>query len=256
MQNYDYLRVKNFERYQHYSKRKPPWIKLYFSLLSDPDFVGMTDASKLHTIAIMLLASQYDNKIPFNKAWIQRAIFANTRINWNEVLSSGFVICYQDASTMLATRKHVASTDTEVQKYRSTEVQNIGEHDSVASIFTELPCTGPRKSFSVTNEYVEEMKNLYPGIDIEKETLAAKAWLINNPTKAKTYSGITKYLGNWYSRAQNNGHHLQNTNSSSNNVSAKSPEINVGESEITEKDETAVQKALEIRRQRGLDGGI
>ena len=39
-------------------------------------------------------------------------------------------------------------------------------------------------------------------------------------------------------------------------LQAKSSDIYIGKSEVIERDETAVQKALEIRRQRGLDRGI
>jgi hypothetical protein len=50
---------------------------------------------------------------------------------------------------------------------------------------------------------IENMKILYPGVDIEEETLRAKGWLINNPKKGKTYDGMTRFLGNWYTREQN-----------------------------------------------------
>src|SRR5690606_19747530 len=33
-----YLTVKNFERFQHYKDRNPPWIKLYNDLLDDYEF--------------------------------------------------------------------------------------------------------------------------------------------------------------------------------------------------------------------------
>jgi len=133
----EYLKVKNFEKYQHYSHRRPPWIKLYWRLLGDQQFVNMTDASKLHTIAIMLLASQHDNRIPFDKPWIARAIFANNRINWDEVLSSGFVICYQDASNLLATCAQHAIADTEVQNNRITETEDASAAVDLEDVITQ-----------------------------------------------------------------------------------------------------------------------
>ena len=30
-----HLRVRNWERYQHYKERNPPWIKLYVELLDE-----------------------------------------------------------------------------------------------------------------------------------------------------------------------------------------------------------------------------
>jgi len=125
MKTNEFLRVKNFEKYQHYSKRNPPWIKLYYRILSDPEFSIMSAASKMHTIAIMLLASQHDNKIPFNKKWIAQVIIANERINWDEIFSSGFVICYQDASVALASRKRSAITETETETETETDISIV-----------------------------------------------------------------------------------------------------------------------------------
>ncbi len=61
--------VKNFERFQHYKDRSPPWIKLYNELLDDYGFGRLPDASKMHLVAIWLLASRNDNKIPHDAEW-------------------------------------------------------------------------------------------------------------------------------------------------------------------------------------------
>jgi len=76
---------------------------------------------------------------------------------------------------------------------------------SAEEIFTEIPCKGQVKIFQVSKQYLQEMRSLYPGIDIEKETLRAKGWIINNPSLGKTSRGMTRFLGSWYSKAQNNG---------------------------------------------------
>ena len=56
--------VINFEKYQHYRNRTPPWIKLYNRLLDDYAFGRLPDASKAHLVAIWLLASRSDNRVP------------------------------------------------------------------------------------------------------------------------------------------------------------------------------------------------
>ena len=52
----NYLRVKNWEKFQHYKDRTPPWIKLYRDLLNDYEFSCLQDASKAHLMLIWLLA--------------------------------------------------------------------------------------------------------------------------------------------------------------------------------------------------------
>jgi len=68
----NYIRVKNWNEYQHYKDRSAPWIKLHKELLSSHFWVMGSDASKLLAICIMLLAQRNDNKIPADKIYIKR----------------------------------------------------------------------------------------------------------------------------------------------------------------------------------------
>lgn len=103
------FRVKNFETFQHYKDRAPPWIKLYNELLDDYEFGLLPDASKMHLVAIWLLASRSENKIPFDPAWVARRINATEKVNLQLLADRGFILIdqelhsvEQDASTPLA----------------------------------------------------------------------------------------------------------------------------------------------------------
>ena len=52
MTNTAVFRVKNFENFQHYKDRNPPWIKFYNEVLDDYDIGRLPDASKAHLFAI------------------------------------------------------------------------------------------------------------------------------------------------------------------------------------------------------------
>lgn len=56
------LRIRNWQKYQHYSKRRPPWIKLHFSTLSSKDWVMSDECTRLLAIVCMLVASQSEYK--------------------------------------------------------------------------------------------------------------------------------------------------------------------------------------------------
>jgi hypothetical protein len=116
-------------------------------------------------------------------------------------------------------------------------------------IFCELPCSGKPKTFQVTKAYIAEMQALYPGVDVERETLQAKAWLINNPIRQKTHTGMTRFLGNWYGKSQNETKGLR---------VVANPGLTVGKSDVEDDgiDREAIKKALEIRKQRGLDSDL
>lgn len=86
------LSVKNFERYQHYKDRTPPWIKLYNDLLDDYEFSVLPDASKAHLMLIWLLASRSQNQIPYDARWIANKIGATEPVDLDVLLKSGFLI--------------------------------------------------------------------------------------------------------------------------------------------------------------------
>jgi hypothetical protein len=122
--------VKNFERFQHYKDRAPPWIKLYNELLDDYEFGRLPDASKMHLIAIWLLASRSDNKIPYDAAWVARRINANTKVDLTLLACSGFIVvdqqlqtAEQDASSALADCKQDACLEGEERREREETEQ-------------------------------------------------------------------------------------------------------------------------------------
>jgi hypothetical protein len=87
--------VKNFEKFQHYKDRAPPWIKLYNGLLEDYEFGGLPDASKMHLIAIWLLASRSENKIPFDPKWVSNRINATEPVDLALLAKRGFIVVDQ-----------------------------------------------------------------------------------------------------------------------------------------------------------------
>ena len=86
-----YLRVPNWEDYQHYKDRSPPWIKLHNQLLEDFEFCVLPDASKAHLTAIWMLASRTNNKIPYDSGWIAQKISATEAVDLETLLNSGFL---------------------------------------------------------------------------------------------------------------------------------------------------------------------
>lgn len=87
--------VKNFDKFQHYKDRSPPWIKLYNELLDDYAFGQLDDASKWHLVAIWLLASRSTNKIPLDSGWVSRRINASEPVDLEILETSGFIIADQ-----------------------------------------------------------------------------------------------------------------------------------------------------------------
>jgi len=103
-----YIRIKNWETFQHYKDRHPPWIKLHNELLSSRTWVSMDDAGRVLAIAIMLLASRTDNSIPCDEDYLMRVAYLHKRPNIKPLVECGFIeIINEDgahASRVLANR--------------------------------------------------------------------------------------------------------------------------------------------------------
>lgn len=67
-----FLKVRNWEQFQHYKDRSAPWVKLYRDLLTSESWVLGTDTSRLVQVASILLAVRYENLIPLNWALLKR----------------------------------------------------------------------------------------------------------------------------------------------------------------------------------------
>lgn len=95
--NERFLRVRNFEKFQHYNLKNlkgdphPSWIKIYYKLLHDRRFYRLPDAQKFHVVGFFLLASQHDNKLPFDLDWIQDEMNATDKIDLQAMLDSRFI---------------------------------------------------------------------------------------------------------------------------------------------------------------------
>ena len=122
-----YFEVKNFENFQHYKDRNPPWIKLYNCLLEDYDFSRLQDASKMHLIAIWLLASRSDNKLPYDKEWIKSRINATEEVDLDLFLQLNFINKINDDSNMLAECKQDAIPEKrrEEREKENTKKENL-----------------------------------------------------------------------------------------------------------------------------------
>lgn len=75
----------------------------------------------------------------------------------------------------------------------------LDEDQDETSIFISLPRIGG-KDFPVTQDVVDQYKQLYPAIDVEQQLRAMKAWLLSNPANGK--KNISRFVNNWLSKQQ------------------------------------------------------
>ncbi|MDX0310547.1 hypothetical protein GOC54_05330 [Sinorhizobium meliloti] len=84
-------KVRNWEQFQHYKDRNPPWIKLHFALLSSEDWVTLDDASKLLAVVCMLIASRNNGMVPNNPAYLKRVAYLDRLPKLKPLIDCGFL---------------------------------------------------------------------------------------------------------------------------------------------------------------------
>lgn len=105
---------KNWDKFQHYKDRNPPWIKLHRDLLIDKEFMRLPLASKALAPMLWLLASEDVNgvfeadldQLEFRLRLTQKELNSGLK----PLIDNGFFL---DASTMLAVSLQDAIPETE-----------------------------------------------------------------------------------------------------------------------------------------------
>ena len=88
-------------------------------------------------------------------------------------------------------------------------VTTIAPNDSVP----ESSAPAPVENFplnngdnhEVTDSDVGQYRKLYPAVDVEQELRNMKGWIIANPMRRKTASGIRRFINTWLAKEQNRG---------------------------------------------------
>lgn len=126
-----YLSVKNWDRFQHYKDRDPPWIKLYRDTFTTESWVLGTDLSRLVQLASTMLAARYGNKIPLNFRLVAKV--ASLDCGESEFMAAvahlvdhNFLEIHEDidprkksASALLAKCSSETETETETEERRT-----------------------------------------------------------------------------------------------------------------------------------------
>lgn len=87
-----------------------------------------------------------------------------------------------------------------------------------AEILIRLPMISGEE-FAVTRQYVEELKNLYPAVDIEQAFRNMRGWLDSNPKNRKTPRGIKRFITGWIAREQDRAPRTERRSSFTSNTS-------------------------------------
>ena len=182
-----FFSVKNLSKYQHYKDRNPPWIKLYNSILDDYTFANLPDPSKAHLLAIMLLASRYNNKIPLDAKWVATKINATHPVDFDLLQKAGFIIKDQHCSDLLAKRYQNALPERETERETETEREKNYRSKIFETWWKEFPNKkAKKKALSIFNGILKRreatIEELTEGLARYKNCEEVKNGYVKHPT--------------------------------------------------------------------------
>ncbi len=87
------MKISNWDTWQTFRKDRgtPPWIKVYRNLLSNEQWVELSDAEKGHLVSIWILAADKDGTIPDSPKMIQRMAMLDSKPNLSKFIELGFL---------------------------------------------------------------------------------------------------------------------------------------------------------------------
>lgn len=158
------MRVKNWDSFQHYKDRSPPWIKLHKALLDDFDFQLLPLASRALAPMLWLLASEnmhgdIDNdpkRLAFRLRWSVQDVIDGMK----PLLDSGFIV---DDSNVLAVCYQSACPEAEAKTEAKTEAKRERDEKKGVASASRLPA-----EWSPTDADIAYCKTERPDINVAR----------------------------------------------------------------------------------------
>lgn len=119
MTQMQYVAIKNWEKFQHYAKRTPPWIKLHTSLLTDYEYNSLSTEYRLTIVLLWLYAAKVDNYIPLDNSYVANEIKLPNMVPLETLIEDGWV--YIVDSTRQRRDRGEAETEGNGREYKRRE---------------------------------------------------------------------------------------------------------------------------------------
>jgi len=172
------MKIRNWEKFQHFKDRNPPWIKLYRGLLDDPDWHQLDPQSAKILVMLWLIASENHGELPESKRLSFRLRISEKDLQKSLERLQAWL--YQDDIKMISTRYQVDIPETETETERETERETETEdgkseifpcpHDEIVSLYhsmlpelQQMKIWSPQRQSLLRGRWREIVSDLKPG---------------------------------------------------------------------------------------------
>lgn len=119
------IRIRNWRKFQHYSNRRPDWIKLHSELLDKIEYRQLPDTSKAQLVSLWLLAARLNDDVESDAEVCADPTYLSnltgckfTSQALQVLVSAGFI---ERASEPLADRLQTACLERDIEREKSRE---------------------------------------------------------------------------------------------------------------------------------------
>ncbi len=124
-----FLSIKNFEKYQSFTGKNPPWFKIHKSMFGDREFIKLSTHSRYLYVGLIHLAVESGNKIYNDSTWIgQRLYIPTTEVKLTPLYRAGFLTTsnlYRTLSESESERE--SESETEERQSENPSSQKVVE---------------------------------------------------------------------------------------------------------------------------------
>jgi len=168
-----------------------------------------------------MLAADSGGKIPDSEQYLERVLCLSKKLNLQVFIDLGFIEKRRraDAKVTPSRRQPDANVAPQSRVEESRGEENREDRrrtDNVPSptadgsapddaVFVTFPTNIKEVECPIFRSQVESWRVTFTGVDVEQQIRECRQWAIDNPTKRKTYGGMSRFIYNWLSRRQNSG---------------------------------------------------
>ena len=122
-----FIRIKGWDKYQHYKDRNPPWIKLHQELLTSLTWALADDASRVLAIALMMIAAKTGNRTPANPEYIKRVAYLHELPDFSQLIQLEFIEIIDDNGNLVVTGISALADASKMQAFARPETETEEE---------------------------------------------------------------------------------------------------------------------------------
>jgi hypothetical protein len=208
-QEFKYLAIKNWSKFQPGRTGKSGWIKDYADKEFDAEFMGLSFFQRYVLDGCQRLRGRIGKNILNDATFVARALHAmstdrpHIRHAIDTLIAHGFlVLTNEQLDKELVCKNKRKSKNKEVEKEKTDCAEASSAQPPAPPLKSVMLLPLNQGKFSVSEEDFKRWKELYPAVDVMQELRKMAAWLDAKPDRRKTSRGVKAFIVSWLSRAQ------------------------------------------------------